>query len=621
MHYIPFNPLSSFHKQPFGAVKDGTTVLFKIILPRHLSCTGVRLVVQSEPGGESRYPLEWERMEGYDEEWWRISFTPDVPGLFWYWFEYDCSWGTVLVKKGEDGFGKLSAFEGEPWQLTVYDRNFTTPDWIKGGVIYQIFPDRFNRSKGKIMKAREGEVIREEFSGEPMWEPDALGKITRYDFFGGDLLGIDEKLGYLQQLGVTCIYLNPIFEARSNHRYDTADYSTIDPMLGSVEDFEKLCVDAEKHGIRIILDGVFSHTGAESIYFNKFGTYPHKGAYESRHSKYYKWYKFKHWPDEYDCWWGVDILPEVNESEESYLDFISGENGIARRWLRAGASGWRLDVADELPDVFLDRFRECVKQEDPDAFILGEVWEDASNKISYGERRRYLLGRQLDSVMNYPFAHAVTDFIKTADAQRFMDRVVNILDHYPKPVIDTLMNHIGTHDTVRVLNVLSGVPVDEKTRRAAPLDSERRSYAKKLLMAAASIQFTLPGVPCIYYGDEAGLEGGFDPFNRACFPWGKEDAELLERYEKLGSLRRMIPALKDGTFNCVSSALGCIAFERLGENSAVLTISNMNPHEIDYILPERWHREYGVLGGERRQDFNVHIDAKSTAVLYFIRKE
>ncbi|MBQ4626029.1 MAG: glycoside hydrolase family 13 protein, partial [Clostridia bacterium] len=412
-----------------------------------------------------------------------------------------------------------------------------------------------------------------------------------------------------------CIYLNPVFQAQSNHRYDTADYEKTDSLLGSEKDFSSLCKKAKEKGIEIVLDGVFSHTGSDSKYFNKNGNYGCDGAYNSKSSPYYGWYRFKNYPDEYDCWWGVDILPEIDEENDDYIEYIAGENGILRKWIRAGAKGWRLDVADELPDKFLDSLRNAVKAEDSEGYILGEVWEDASNKISYGARRRYLLGQQLDSVMNYPFADALIAFATDGRAEGFNDRIAEICENYPKDAVDCLMNHIGTHDTCRVLNRLATLGKYRSShleRYSGGLSDEERERGRRLLRLISSMQFTLPGVPCIYYGDEAGIEGGEDPFNRGCYPWGKEDKELIEHYKFLGRLRKEHGAFAQGEFIPVSAALGCVAYERKGENERIMTVANRNSHSIVYILPEEG---YVSLTGEKIIGRELHLEKETAAIL------
>lgn len=616
--YIPYNSRLEYHKSIFGAVKTGQTVTFRIILPRDFCCHAAKLVIKKAEDAQYSYiNMQWDCMEGVGEEWWKIDFTAEDAALYKYHFEYDTSWGTSRIYHVGNGLAAIKG-EGDDWQLTVYDKNFHTPEWLKGGIIYQIFPDRFAFSGTKKQNVPSDRVLRTDRDGDPYWIPTAEGKVLNNDYFGGDLKGIEQKLGYLKLLGVTCIYLNPIFEAQSNHRYDTADYEKIDPMLGTERDFKSLCQSAEKLGIKIMLDGVFSHTGDDSKYFNRYSRYDSVGAYQSKNSPYYNWYKFNKWPDDYESWWGIKILPEVNEDNPDFIEYITGKNGIARKWLRLGASGWRLDVADELPDEFLDEFRKAVKEEKNDCLVLGEVWEDASNKSSYGKLRRYLLGEQLDSVMNYPFAGAVIDFIRDANAELFASRVMSIVENYPKEVLDVLMNHISTHDTMRAITALAGESCAYRDRRwqsTHSLDEKEYRYGMKLLMAASAMQFALPGVPTIYYGDEAGMQGYKDPFNRRCYPWGKENEELVEWYKKLGEIRSKNSVFKDGKFEILSAVAGCVAFSRKNDDEAILVISSSNPHPITYYVKSEWCDAYDLLGNGRVAANMVDIEEKSTVIL------
>lgn len=616
--YIPYNSRLEYHKSIFGAVKTGQTVTFRIILPRDFCCHAAKLVIKKAEDTQYSYiNMQWDCMEGVGEEWWKIDFTAEDAALYKYHFEYDTSWGTSRIYHVGNGLAAIKG-EGDDWQLTVYDKNFHTPEWLKGGIIYQIFPDRFAFSGTKKQNVPSDRVLRTDRDGDPCWIPTAEGKVLNNDYFGGDLKGIEQKLGYLKSLGVTCIYLNPIFEAQSNHRYDTADYEKIDPMLGTERDFKSLCQSAEKLGIKIMLDGVFSHTGDDSKYFNRYSRYDSVGAYQSENSPYYNWYKFNKWPDDYESWWGIKILPEVNEDNPDFIEYITGKNGIARKWLRLGASGWRLDVADELPDEFLDEFRKAVKEEKNDCLVLGEVWEDASNKSSYGKLRRYLLGEQLDSVMNYPFAGAVIDFIRDANAELFASRVMSIVENYPKEVLDVLMNHISTHDTMRAITALAGESCAYRDRRwqsTHSLDEKEYRYGMKLLMAASAMQFALPGVPTIYYGDEAGMQGYKDPFNRRCYPWGEENEELVEWYKKLGEIRSKNSVFKDGKFEILSAVAGCVAFSRKNDDEAILVISSSNPHPITYYVKSEWCDAYDLLGNGRVAANMVDIEEKSTVIL------
>lgn len=614
MDYIPYNSRLTYHKSPFGAVREGEKVTMRIVLPRSLCCTGASLILNHDNGENDVFPMTWERMEGCDEEWWRVSFTAESRGLYWYHFAIACKNGGKMITRFDNSTGRISP-DGTGFQLTVYSKDFKTPEWIKGSVIYQIFPDRFCFSGEEKENVPEERILRSDWGEKPLWQPDSDGKITKYDFFKGDFKGIEKKLDYIASLGVGCIYLNPVFQAQSNHRYDTADYENTDTLLGSEDDFASLCEKAKKKGIEIILDGVFSHTGSDSKYFNKNGNYGSGGAYNTPNSPYYGWYKFKNYPDEYDCWWGVDILPEIDEENDDYIEYMAGENGILRKWIRAGAKGWRLDVADELPDKFLDRLRSAVKAEDSEGFILGEVWEDASNKISYGARRRYLLGQQLDSVMNYPFADTLIAFAISGKAEGFNDKIAEICENYPKEAVDCLMNHIGTHDTCRVLNrlaTLGNYRSSHLDRYSGGLSDEERERGKRLLRLISVMQFTLPGVPCIYYGDEAGIEGGEDPFNRGCYPWGREDTELIGHYRFLGRLRKEHGAFADGEFVPVSAALGCVAYERKNENERIMTVANRNSHSIVYILPEEG---YVSLTGETVTGRELYLEKETAAIL------
>lgn len=616
--YIPYNSRLEYHKSIFGAVKTDQTVTFRIILPRDFCCHAARLAIKkAEVADYSYIDMQWDCMEGVGEEWWKVDFTAEKAALYKYHFEYDTSWGTSRIYHAGNGLAAIKG-DGEDWQLTVYDKDFHTPEWLRGGIIYQIFPDRFASSGTKKQNVPSDRVLRTDRDGDPYWIPTAEGKVLNNDYFGGDLKGIEQKLGYLKSLGVTCIYLNPIFEAQSNHRYDTADYEKIDPMLGTEKDFKTLCKSAEKLGIRIMLDGVFSHTGDDSRYFNRYSRYDSVGAYQSEGSPYYSWYKFNSWPDDYESWWGIKILPEVNEDNPDFIEYITGKNGIARKWLRLGASGWRLDVADELPDEFLDEFRKAVKAEKADGLVLGEVWEDASNKSSYGKLRRYLLGEQLDSVMNYPFAGAVIDFIRGTNAELFASRVMSIVENYPKEVLDVLMNHLSTHDTMRAITALAGESCayrDRKWQSTHSLDEKEYHYGMKLLMAASAMQFALPGVPTIYYGDEAGMQGYKDPFNRRCYPWGMENGELVEWYKKLGKIRNENRVFKDGRFEILSAVAGCVAFSRKNDDEAILVISNSNPHPITYYVKSEWCGAYDLLGNGRVTANMVDIEEKSTVIL------
>ncbi|MBQ8509766.1 MAG: glycoside hydrolase family 13 protein [Clostridia bacterium] len=470
-------------------------------------------------------------------------------GLFYYTFGIDTPYGVLYTARDGSVTPDRAGVSCE--QLTVYAAGFETPDRFKGGMMYQIFVDRFFDGGVKI-QPDPGKIAEPDWeSGIPQYADHPGGEVANNQFFGGNLWGVAAKLDYIRSLGVDALYLCPIFEAASNHKYDTGDYMKIDRMFGGEEAFDALVEGCHERGMKLILDGVFNHTGADSRYFNKFGHYKGAGAYNSKHSRYYKWYTFDEYPDEYRCWWGVKILPAVKSDEPSYRSFICGENGVIRHYLRRGIDGWRLDVADELADGFLDDLRAAAKTEKADALVLGEVWEDASNKVSYNKRRRYFRGGQLDSVMNYPLKEAVIDFVLSGDSRRLAQVSTELYAHYPKQVSDVLMNFLGTHDTERILTVLADAGTETMTNEHLStfrLDAITRREAVERLKIAWALLAVFPGIPCIYYGDEAGMEGGRDPFNRMPFVWGREDWALTDWYRRVGEIRRSEKVFARGDF-------------------------------------------------------------------------
>ena len=600
-----FHSRNPIYRNPTGAVQAHTNIHFKLLVPREFRCSAARLMVGEEFTKQVKtLGLFWCGMNGEDHEWWECDFTPEQSGLYFYRFEIDTWRGTLGITSrfgGESGIDEYGSPEGECWQLTVFESQYQTPDWLSGGIMYQIFPDRFYRSGTTKYNVPQDRYLHQRWGSQPEWRPNHQGEITNSDYFGGDLEGIIQKLDYLQSLGITCIYLNPIFEAHSNHRYDTADYTKVDPLLGSKEDFKRLCKEANKRGIHIILDGVFNHTGSDSIYFNRKGRYQTLGAYQSQDSPYYDWYQFYQWPEQYACWWNFETLPNVNETNETYNAYINGTDGVIQTWLKAGADGWRLDVADELPDLFLDHITKAAKQVKPTSMILGEVWEDASNKMAYGQRRRYLLGKQLDSVMNYPFREAIIGFLTGKNPAEMMELIMTVLEHYPPSAIHLLMNHIGTHDTERILTVLGGEPLNGRDREwqsRTKLSQEQRSRGLSLLKLASLMQYTLPGIPCVYYGDEAGMEGYRDPFNRGCFPWGHEDAELVNWYRSLGKIRHSCEVLKQGTLEPYYADDDCFVYIRSDEavGQKLLVAANRTEQRKHLFMAQEWETASALLG-------------------------
>ena len=525
-------------RSPAGARPAGEKVMIRLYAPKAVKAV-LRLWWKDTEIRHDMAPIIGAK--GYFQ--YQLSL-PAEPGLLWYYFiceEKDESivyYGNAADRLG--GEGAIWPDEPPSFQITVYDPAFAPPEWMKNGIMYQIMPDRFYAEE-KIappygyLHADWYEAPDLPPAHRPKWDNSAC------DFFGGNLKGIEKKLDYLESLGVTVIYLNPIFRARSNHKYDTGDYGEIDPSFGTLEDFESLCRSARAKGIRVILDVVFAHTGCDSRYFNRLGTYESSGAYQSKSSPYYSWYAFRKWPRDYDCWWGHQTLPNVNETDDGYMDYIlRDKDAIVRRWIRRGASGWRLDVADELPMAFLKALRQSVRAEDPDAAVLGEVWEDASNKITYGELRCYCDGATLDSVMNYPLREGLIDFMTgEIDAFLLKRRLDSLFENYPVPFAYSLMILVGSHDRARIINRLCGADGETRPgkRRFRKLTKKQYALGRRRYLKIWAFVCALPGMPCIYYGDEAGLTGGDDPFCRCAYPWGREDKPLIDKIARINRKR------------------------------------------------------------------------------------
>lgn len=564
------------YKKPFGCLKTNQECTVNLYIP--CFCMTKEVFLQMESDDESRavsFPMEQSGTDG-DYEIYSCTFSLDMADLYFYYFSISTEGSDFDLYR--EGYADTNIAVGEKWQLTVYREDYDTSDSFKGKVMYQIFPDRFCREgqadcTGKL----EPYTVHGDVKDIPDYLPDSKGEILNNDFFGGNIEGIISRLDYLKNMGVSVIYLNPIFKAYSNHRYDTCDYKTIDPMLGDEADFVRLCDEAHKRNIKIILDGVFSHTGSNSIYFDKnhiFGT----GAVSNEASPYRNWYRFDRYPDKYESWWGIETLPCVDELNPDYMDYIiDADDSVVRHWLRLGADGYRLDVADELPDEFIKALHTAVHQEKEDALVIGEVWEDASNKIAYGKRRRYFSDTELDSVMNYPFMNSIIDFaMGNISCGQFERNIMTIVENYPQPVIDCLMNSLSTHDTARIFTVLSGADMDlpKASKAAYVLNGEERAIATSRLMLAVMLQFILPGNPCIYYGDEICMEGFGDPFNRGFFRWENSGCAMSSYFAHMAKLKNTTPALQRGDIS-----IGC-----LGETGVMMISRTLGSDTVTAIV-------------------------------------
>ena len=607
---MQFNSLSARYKQPFGCLRRGELCRLMVEVPKDCPLTSLHVVLSTDSGYGMQVAFT---REGESESFWeyRTEFVLPRTGLYFFHFRVELtSGGFDLYRAGLTG---LRADEGESWQITCYPRQFTSPEDFQGAVLYQIFPDRFFRSGTCDLTDKLGPYwIHDNWEDCPHFQPDEHGEVLNNDFFGGNLRGIEEKLPYLRSLGVDGIYLNPVCMAYSNHRYDTADYKRVDPMLGTNEDLARLCRAAHQLGMKVILDGVFSHTGCNSVYFDSKHIFGH-GAVSDPASPYRSWYDFQRYPDQYTSWWGIATLPCVRELDEEYLNFIiRDEDSVVAHWLALGVDGIRLDVADELPDAFIAALRARMKQLNPDAWLLGEVWEDASNKISYSVRRQYFTAGELDSVMNYPFRTAILEFMAGQGGERFAAQVMTIVEHYPPSVLHSVMNSLSTHDTPRILTVLGDDFTGSKEEKAGRTLSQRaRALAVQRVKAAALLQFTLPGTACIYYGDEAGMEGFEDPLNRRGFPWGKEDQDLTAYYRALSVLKHRCPALRRGSIRFEGTPSDCVCFLRELEGQRVRVLAHSGAQPFSAAV----NGQLLLLENGRQEGNNLVLDQWGCAVI------
>ena len=557
-------------KSPFGTLTPQQQCTLHIHVPSAVQAKRVECIVRWENGSDAfTVPMEYAKKHGVYEIF-KGSFAFDQCGLYFYYFRIHTRTGSFrLFKYGDD----TNMEAGDLWQLSCIPADFTTPDWAKGAVIYQVFPDRFHKTgrcdlSGKL----EPYILHQNWDEEVHWKPDASGIVLNNDFYGGNFKGITEKMDYIASLGVQILYLNPISKSFSSHRYDTGDYKLPDPMLGTEAEFTAMCKAAHDRGIRVILDGVYSHTGSNSLYFNKDKAFDGVGAYQSQTSPFYNWYTFHNWPNHYRSWWDFDTLPTVNKMHPDFIKYIiTDEDSVVAHWLNAGCDGFRLDVVDELPDEFLLLLKQRIRQIKPDALLIGEVWEDASNKSAYGVRRRYFVDGELDSAMNYPFRTAIINFLRDRDSgQNLKNVVMTIAENYPPQVLACNMNLLGTHDTPRILTALvddfDGSRADQAKRF---LSSAQRAQAEERLLMASFLQYTLPGAPSLYYGDEASMEGHKDPFNRRTYPWGKENPLLLNHFRSLGQLRKNLPVLRLGDIQFFQAGDGLLGFSRSYEGQTV----------------------------------------------------
>lgn len=573
---IYYNSWLADYKYPFGAIRSGETVTFSLEVKAN-QILEVDLVIRKENGQhhEERYSLLAKDKD-------RFSYTYSVnegKGLYFYYFSVkwkEANGREVLRFLGSSNFkgeGQLYAHWHEvvPYQLTCYQLEEQPPSWYREAVFYQIFPDRFfnGNPNQEINAPKRNTFIYSDTRDTPMYIRGQEGQILRWDFYGGNIAGIRKKIPYLKELGVNALYLNPIFKAASNHRYDTSDYLQIDPVLGDEAQFKQLIEELHSEGIHVILDGVFSHVGRNSRYFNYDGSYgDEEGAYQNPDSPYYPWFSFENYPSLYKSWWGIDDLPEVDKMNKAFQSYIyRSEDSVIDKWAKLGVDGWRLDVADELPDCFIAGIRQKLNHY-KDQVLIGEVWEDASNKISYDQRRQYILGDHLHGVMNYPLRAAILQLLRLEKSpEELCVQLTQLQENYPKEVLYNSLNNIGTHDTERIYTLLG--------------------ENKQRLKLAFSFLLVAPGIPCLYYGDEAGVTGGKDPENRKFFPWHQIDKDIFNHCQTWIAKRKQNESLKHGEWMmCYTNEL--IGIIRYTDRNYTLLL--VNPHEQEKSChPEQLH--------------------------------
>lgn len=582
MSKFQYNPILEEHKNPVGAVPVYKDITLNLKVCKTIEIKKIELVIKDD-NNNIYTKLNLECLDNDDNFlYYHILFNIGHVGLYWYYFD---------VNNGEYYLGSREDFETlrvdhhpKYWPILIHYAFNSDLGWFKGKIMYQIFVDRF--FKGGNNPPKKDIILHKSWHEKLCYKP-VNGLILNNDFYGGDLEGIIKKLPYLKELNVGIIYLNPIFEASSNHKYDTGDYLKIDQMFGTEEGFKKLIEEANKYNIKIILDGVFNHTGDNSLYFNKYNSYPSLGAYQSKSSPYYNWYRFTHFPDKYDSWWGFHTLPSVNQNDPWFLDFMTGSNGVINKWLQFGSKGFRIDVIDELNNNFIYLINQAIKKVSNDNIIIGEVWEEAVTKVSYGIRRSYFNGHQIDSVMNYPLKDAILEFLKYNNINRLKIQIRELINNYPKHALDCLMNHLGTHDTLRLLNNFADSFGDDLTRDQQAhyiMRDEELARAIENLKLATVLQFTLPGVPCIYYGDEIGMQGFRDPFCRGPFEWDNINYDILNWYKKLADIRINNGCFVDGVYKEEYIHDNIFAYSRIKDHNKILIIVNNNEYPVNYKI-------------------------------------
>ena len=579
------------YKSIIGPIKKGCPIAIELHLP--LSEKTEQILIHGTKIGDQTYTFTGHIPKTGEKEDYGIYHIEGVVlyeiGTYEYYFSYiDGEGKEKFIRRYDHNTyegGIKEEDEGVNWQTMVYDP-IVQNKHLKGGIIYQIFPDRFFKGKIEENSLPRNRVYRK--WGEVPFYDDDVGK----DFFGGNFAGIVEKIPYLKKLGVTAIYCNPVCLSSSNHRYDATNYLAFDPVLGNEEDFKYMIKKLHENDIIFILDGVFNHVGSDSIYFDRYNEHYTNGAYSHPDSPYRDWFHFyENDPTKYESWWGFDTLPRLmHRNSESLHRYLFGEKGVLKTWYSYGIDGLRLDVADELPNETLkDIFRISKEARGDDAIVLLEVWDDASNKWDYGHLMEFLYGHEATSIMNYPIRDTLLPYLRYGGeyAQKFNNVCYEIFkENYPPEIVSGLMNFVSTHDTQRGITKLAG-PEIEQNGRHWQLDNNKLSpedyeVGARLLKLAYFTMFFLPGSPSIYYGDEIGMQGMKDPFNRACFEWDNINEDLLTDFINFGKIRSdNKDFLADAAFDIIECADRFLLFKRTKNGKSLHICFNSSSEYMD----------------------------------------
>lgn len=669
------------YRTPGGAVPAGTPVTLRL-RTFHNDVTAVTLrVYDLNANGQSLYPMQpaatdvscyQAGLEDRTCDFWAVTLPNAAPDNLWYRFIItdgsDTDYYADNTPALDGGLGAVTDdMVDQSYALMVYDPSFTAPAWAKDAVIYQIFPDRFRNGRANndphtgdvryddpVLKLPWGTLPEGycrnyadaatncpwRFDSTPPADSPTVEQPRGRDYMAGDLKGVDQQLDYLKSLGVNTLYFNPIFDAGSDHGYDTQDYYKIDPYFGTQKDWENLVKHANHLGMRIMLDGVYNHMSSDSPFFDRYHHYDAVGACESVASPYRSWFTFHDvaagtgtcagsaGPNSatYDAWFGFDSIPVLTKSNADVMSyFLTSSDSVAKRWLNQGASAWRMDVMGDasFPDGYWETFRQVVKSTKSDALIIGELWQKDSTLL------RNLRGDRADATMNYRLRDAVLGLLAPGpfDAKGFADsgrplapsefaaRIQSMREDYADPTYYALMNLLDSHDTERVLWTLTpGAP----TRADKEQNAAHVAEGKRRQQLASLIQFTMPGAPTVYYGDEVGMTGADDPDDRRTYPWadlgGTPDTAMFTHYQTLAGLRAQIPALRDGDMRVLlaDDAHGVVAYGRATTAQAAITAINRSATAQTVSIPVAGYLPDGTTLQVR---YGVNTSSSGTATV------